>query len=255
MESLLAIAQYTIKEHIRHRIYLTVILFGIILLGGGVIISSLALEEQTRMMLNLGLGGIEFLALIVVLFVTVNLVLGEMESKSIYLVLSHPVERWQYIGGRFLGTLAALIGGILLMAVLHVGSLKLLGWKMEAFYPIAILCSIAKISVVGALALLISLITTSTASSMTLTGFLWVLGHFTSELKFMSDKSANPLLKAVSDFLGYVAPNFSYFNYRDFWHAATLPPTVWFAWLGIYSLSYVGVALFLASWLFSKKEF
>lgn len=255
MESLLAVAGYTLKEHIRNRIYLTVVLFGVILLGGGFIISALAVEEQTRMMVDLGLGGIEFLALIAVLFVTVNLVLEEMETRSVYLVLSHPIERWRYIVGRFSGTLVALILGILFMAALHLGSLKLLGWSLQLFYPIAILCSIAKIAVVGALALLISLITTSTASSMTLTGFLWVLGHFTSELRYMSDRSANPLVKALAEFLGYVAPNFSYFNYRDFWQAAVTPPSIWFGWLGLYSAAYIGTALFLTSWVFSKKEF
>ncbi len=255
MESLLAVAQYTLKEHIRNKIYFTVVLFGIILMGGGVVISALAVEEQTRMMLDLGLGGIEFLALLAVLFVTVNLVLTEMETRSVYLILSHPVERWQYIVGRFAGTLAALVCGMLIMAVLHVGSLKLMGWKLELFYPIAVLCSIAKIAVVGSLALLISLITTSTASSMTLTGFLWVLGHFTSELRYMSERSANPLVKAVAEFLSYVAPNFGIFNYRDFWQATVTPPAIWFGWLALYSVSYVGIALFLTSWSFSKKEF
>jgi ABC-type transport system involved in multi-copper enzyme maturation permease subunit len=255
MESLIAVAQYTLKEHIRNRVYLSVVLFGFILIGGSVVISSLAVEEQVRMMVDVGLAGIEFLALITVLFVTVNLVLEEMESRSIYLILSHPVERWHYIVGRFVGTITALIFGMLIMALLHIGSLYLVGWRMEAFYPQVILCSMLKIAVVGSLALLISLITTSTASSMTLTGFLWVLGHFVSELKFMSEKSANPLVKAVCELLQYVAPNFSYFNYRDFWRAAVLPPASWFGWMGLYAFSYVGIALFLTSWIFSKKEF
>lgn len=255
MESLLAIAHYTIKQHIRHRIYLTVILFGIILMMGSVIISSLAVEQQLRMILDVGLGGIEFLALLMVLFVTVNLVLEEMESRSVYLVLSHPVERWQYIVGRFVGTMTALLSGIVIMVVMHVMILFLFGWSLEMFYVIAILCSMLKICVVGALALLVSLITTSTASAMTLTGFLWVLGHFTSEMKFMAQKSANPLVKALVDFLQYVTPNFSYFNYRDFWQASTLPPASWFGWLAIYASCYVGGGLFLTSWIFSKKEF
>ncbi len=255
MESLLAIAHYTLKEHIRNRIYLSVIFFGFILIGSSMIISALAVEEQVRMMVDVGLAGIEFLALITVLFVTVNLVLEEMESRSLYLILSHPVERWQYIVGRFLGTIAALTAGMLMMALLHVGSLYLAGWRLEAFYPQAMLCAILKVIVIGALALLISLITTSTASSMTLTGFLWVLGHFTSEVQFMVERSQNPLVKAAGDFLHYVAPNFTYFNYRDFWRAATVPPPGWFAWMGVYSFCYVGISLFLTSWVFSKKEF
>ncbi len=255
METLLAVANYTLKQHVRNRVFLSVVLFGLVLVFGGVVISALAVEEQLRMMIDLGLSGIEFLALVTVLFVTVNLVLEEMESRSIYLILSHPIERWQYIVGRFLGTVTALTVGILVMALLHLGSLYLYGWRLEAFYPIAIVCSIFKIAVVSALALLISLITTSTASSMTLTGFLWVLGHFSSEIRFMAEKSANPLVKALSQFLEYVTPNFNYFNYRDFWNAAAIPPPAWFGWMATYSFSYLGIALFLTSWIFSNKEF
>ena len=255
MESLIAVATITLKEHIRNRIYLTVVLFGLLLIGAGAIISSLAVEEQVRMMLDVGLGGIEFLALLAVVFVTVNLVLQEMENRSLYLILSHPVPRWQYIVGRYLGTVMALAAGILLMGLLHVISLLLSGWTWEFAYAIALLICILKIAVVAALALLVSLITTSTSSAMTLTGFLWVMGHFTSELQFIGGKSANPLIKAGVQFFEYVAPNFSYLNYRDFWHATLTPSPAWFAWMVCYALSYIGVALFLTSWAFSKKEF
>ena len=255
MESLIAVAGITLKEHIRNRIYLTVVLFGLVLIGAGAVISSLAVEEQVRMMLDVGLGGIEFLALLAVVFVTVNLVLQEMESRSLYLILSHPVPRWQYILGRYLGTVMALAAGIVLMGVLHVGSLMLAGWTWQWAYPIALGISILKIALVASLALLVSLITTSTSSAMTLTGFLWVMGHFTSELKFIGDKSANPLVKAGIEFFQYVAPNFSYLNYRDFWHATLTPPSGWFGWMLLYVVSYTGVALFLTCWAFSKKEF
>lgn len=251
---MMAVIQYTLKEHIRHRVYLTVILFGLILLGSGMVISSLAVEEQLRMMINVGLGGIEFLALIAIIFVTVNLVLEEVESRSIYLVLSHPIERWQYIVGRYLGTVLALTLGILMMGALHVSSLFIHSWTWQSFYPVAIVCSIGKIAVVGSLALLISLITTSTASSMTLTGFLWVMGHFSSELGYMADRSANPLVKTAIWVFQHVSPNFSYFNFRDFWQATQTPPAAWFGWMFIYSVSYVIAALALTSWLFSRKE-
>jgi ABC-type transport system involved in multi-copper enzyme maturation permease subunit len=255
VESLIAVAAITLKEHIRNRIYLTVILFGLLLIGASVIISSLAVEEQVRMMLDIGLGGIEFLALLAVVFVTVNLVLQEMESRSLYLILSHPVRRWQYIVGRYLGTVAALAAGIVLMGALHVASLLLAGWTWEFGYLIALLMCILKIAVVASLALLVSLITTSTPSAMTLTGFLWVMGHFTSELTFIGEKSANPLVKAGLQFFQYVAPNFSYLNYRDFWHATATPPGPWFGWTACYVFSYIGVMLVLTSWAFSKKEF
>jgi ABC-type transport system involved in multi-copper enzyme maturation permease subunit len=254
MGNIFAIARYTLKEHIRHRVYLTVVLFGVILLGSGALISTLALEEQVRVMMDVGLGGIEFLALVAVLFVTVNLVLDEIQSRSIYLILSHPIERWEYIVGRFAGTASALAIGVLIMSVLHVGGLYLMDWTWKSSYLLMVVCIIMKISVVGALALLVSLVSTSTASSMTFMGFFWVMGHFSREMAFMAAKSSSPLIKVMSWVFQRVTPDFQYFNYRDFAHAAVAPPAAWFVWLMVYAVSYIAVALFLTSWLFSRKE-
>lgn len=255
MEGLFAVIHYTLKEHIRNRVYLILVLFGGILIGSALIVSSLALDQQVRMILDIGLAGIEFIALMTVIFITVNLVLVEMETRSIYLILSHPIERWQYILGRYLGTIIALLLGMLAMAIFHLGTLFLEGWAWNISYLVSLGASMAKIAVIGSLALFLSLCTTSSASAMSFTAFLWILGHFTGELRFMAEKSANPITKFLLWVVQEVAPNFSYFNYRDFWQAVQTPPPGWFAWMTVYTLCYIGTALLLSSWLFSKREF
>ena len=255
MDSILAIIRYTFKEHFRHRVFLTVLLFGLILLGGSLVVSALASESRLRLMTDLGLASIEFLSLIAVVFVTVNLILGEIESRTITLLLSHPIPRWQYVAGRFLGTLAAIALGMAVMAFLHVGMLRLYHWHWEPFYGIALLCMGAKVMTTGAVALLFSLFSTSAPALMTFTLFMWMAGHFSQEMKFLGEKSANPIVKALVSVFYYVAPNFSYFNYRDFAQAAQVPPFPWFAWVFLYAAGYTSVCLFLSQALFEKREF
>jgi ABC-type transport system involved in multi-copper enzyme maturation permease subunit len=201
------------------------------------------------------LAGIEFISLMAVVFITVNLVLVEMETRSIYLILSHPIERWQYIVGRYLGTIIALLMGMIIMALFHLITLFAEGWVWNISYLVSIVTSMGKIAIIGALALFLSLSTTSSASAMSFTAFLWVLGHFSSELKFMAEKSVNPLVKSVLWVTQQAAPNFSFFNYRDFWQAVQAPPPHFYSWMGIYTVCYIGTALLLSSWLFSKREF
>lgn len=255
MESLLGIVRYTFQEHFRHRIFLTVLLFGFILLGGALVVSALAVESRLRVMTDLGLAVIEFLSLIAVVFVTVNLVLGEIDSRTITLLLSHPLKRWQYLAGRFLGTLAAIGLGIVLMAVLHVGILYLYRWHWEPLYGIALLCASAKVMATGAIALFFSLFSTSAPASMTFTLFAWIAGHFSEEMRFLGEKSANPLIKAAIAIFYHLAPNFNYFNYRDFAQATQVPPSSWFAWLFLYAIGYTATCLFLAQLLFARREF
>ncbi len=255
MKTIRAIAGYTFKQHLRHRVYWTVGLFGLVLLGGSAVVSALAVEEQTRMMIDLGLAGIELLALLAVVFVTVSLVLEEVESRAITLILTRPVRRSEYLLGRYAGTLLSISLGMVAMAVLHVGVMALVGWWPQSFYAMALLCSLGKVMVVGSLALLLSLFSTSSASSMTFTIFFWILGHFSEELRFMGEKSDSGFVKAFIWFTAEITPDFSYYNYRDFWMAASLPPPSWFGWMVVYTFSYIGVCLFLSNFLFSQKEF
>jgi ABC-type transport system involved in multi-copper enzyme maturation permease subunit len=252
MSRLWSIARYTFQEHWRNRVYLTVLLFGVIVLGASLVISALAVEARTRMLYDLGLAAIEFISLITVVFVSVNLVLQEIESRTIYLLLSHPLPRWQYLTGRYLGTVAAIWTGMLAMGALHAGLLAWMGPLDGGQYALAWFCAAMKIQLVGALALLLSLFASSAPTAMALTLFLWITGHFSSELRFLAERSSLAV-KALAHTLIYVSPNFSYFNFRDF--QAMPPGPDWFLWLASYGLAYTLACLLLSNALFSRREF
>lgn len=254
MVNIFAISGYTIKQHLRHKVYLTVILFGLILIFGSLVISSLS-TGRIRMLINLGLSSIEFLALITIIFATVNLVLEEIESHTIYLMLTHPINRLEYLLGRYIGTIISIALGMIFMMILHLGVLYTVGWRWQNFYIIAWLCSLGKIVVMSAIALLFSLFSTSAVSSMSFTILVWILGHFSEELKFLGEKSGNVLIGIIAWVIYNITPNFSYYNYRDFWAAAQTPPASWFGWMAVYTLAYTGVCLVLSNFLFSQKEF
>ena len=255
IEPILAIAGYTIKEHVRNRVFQLVYLFMAVLVAGALVVSALAQDQRLRMMMDAGLAGMELIALIGILFVTVNLVREESESRSIYLLLSRPLDRWQYILGRYLGTLSAVGAGIVLMTLVHAAALLFFGWRPDGIYATALLCTFGKIAVMGGLALFLSLATTSTPSATAFTLFLWILGHFSVEIHFLVEKAHNPFVKGVGWLVGHAAPDFVFFNYRDFMDAAIVPSGEWFAWLAVYAFGYTAATLFFSSWIFSQREF
>ena len=144
MQTISAVFTYTFKEHVRHKAWLSSALFGFILLGGALVISALGADERARLMLDLGLAGIEAITLVSIVFLTVNLILQEIESRAIYLILTHPISRADYLLGRFLGTLAAAALGMAVMAALHVVLLRVYGWWEPARYLAALACMLGK---------------------------------------------------------------------------------------------------------------
>jgi ABC-2 type transport system permease protein len=254
METIRAVFAYTLKEHLRHKVWLSSALFGLILLAGGVVVSALAADERARMMLDLGLAANEAIALVSIVFLTVHLILQEIESRAVFLILTHPVRRSHYLLGRFLGTFAAVGLGVLAMGAVHAAALLPFGGFPAGPYAIALACSLAKIAVMGALSLLLSLALTSEAAAMSFALFLWTLGHFTSEIRFIADRSGSSALKTALVAFASAAPDFARLNYRDFW-SGPLPGGEWLAWAALYALAYCAACLALAVQVFEQKEF
>jgi hypothetical protein len=106
----------------------------------------------------------------------------------------------------------------------------------------------------GALSMLLSLALTSEAAAMAFTVFLWTLGHFSSEMRFLADRSGSAFLKTTLIAFSHAAPDFAHFNYRDFWHHQP-PPAAWLMWAALYALAYTAACLALSVQLFEQKEF
>jgi len=189
-----------------------------------------------------------------VVFSAVTLVLEEMETKTIYLVLTRPVSRATYLTGRYLGLLFAVYCGMLVMALMHVTLLKFKGWEFVMRYPLAILLSAGKITIIGSISLFFSLFSTSAVSSISFTIFFWVLGHFTEEISFLSSKITNVGLKVVLKIAYFLTPNLQFFNLKDFWEVPHIVGSWLFIPLG-YCVAYSAFCIAMSILVFKKKEF
>lgn len=254
MRTIQAVFAYTVKEHLRHKAWLSAALFGFVLLAGGMVVSAIAQDERSRFMLDLGLSANEIIALVSMIFLTVHLILQEVESRAVYLILSHPVRRSDYLLGRFLGTLFSVGAAMALMGAAHWLVLQLFGGVPLGKYMTAWACSFGKTAVMGALSLLLSLALTSEAAAMAFSVFFWILGHFSSEMRFLAERSGNAALKTSITAFSHAAPDFAHFNFRDHWHGAQAGDA-WLLWAGVYVAGYCAACLALSVQIFEQKEF
>lgn len=254
METTRAVFTYTLKEHLRHKVWLSAALFGLALLAGGLVASALGQEERGRLMLDLGLAANEGLALVSAVFLTVHLILQEIESRAVFLILTHPVRRWEYLLGRYLGTVAAVGAAMLGMGAAHWLSLLPFGGAAPGAYAAVLGLAVAKMAVMSALALLLSLALTSEAAAMAFAGFFYILGHFAPELRFLAQKSGSSAVKALMTAFSHAAPDFSRLTPRELWNGG-LPDAAWFGLAFLYAAAYVVACLALSTQVFEQKEF
>lgn len=249
-----AVALATAREHARRRSYLLVLVFGAVLVGAGLLTSTLASDERVRVLLDAGLASIEAIALLTAVLSCATLVLDDVDSRVSHLVLCRPAPRSAYVVGRWAGVMVAVATAMAAMAVLHLGALALSGWSWRWAYPAALAASGLKVAMTAALALAVSLVTTSSASALTVTGFLWVLGHFGDELKALGERSGSPLVGMVLGVGRVVVPDLGILSVRELWGAASWPGPSWWAGAVCYLVLYTAACLAASSWLFERRE-
>lgn len=117
MNRVLAIAFNTFKEAVRNRILYIILFFALILIGASGIAASLAISDKTRIVKNLGFASINLFGVAIAVFVGVSMVYNELEKRTIYTIVSKPIDRWQFLLGKYFGLLLTIYVNILIMTM------------------------------------------------------------------------------------------------------------------------------------------
>jgi ABC-type transport system involved in multi-copper enzyme maturation permease subunit len=122
---LLIIAKNTLTETLRQPVYAVIIAFSLFLFFMSPSIAMYSMDEDIKMLRELGLSTLVLTGLFIAIFSATAAVTEEIETKTITTVLSKPVGRPTFILGKFLGVTAAVVlahyicTSALLMAVRH----------------------------------------------------------------------------------------------------------------------------------------
>lgn len=244
------------QENFRSRFYLLAVAFGVVFLYMSLLLGVLAQEQEVRVLVDFGLALIELIGLAGGLYASATVFLREMETKTIYLILTRPVSRGEFLLGRYLGILLSVGASMLLMAAMHVTILLAKGWHPTPLYALALLGSFVKVAITTALGAFLALFSSSALTALGIAAILWTLGHFLPELRFMiawgSPKPAIAPLTALT----YVVPDLQIFNLRDRLTGAPSAPAELGVWRQLgYACVYAGAWLGLARLWIGKKEF
>lgn len=254
MKQIFSIIKYTLRQNIRNRVYYILVVFAIAIIFVTTLLSVLGGDQPVRILLDFGLSSIELFGLLLVIFAGVSLLLEEIESKTVYLMLIRPIPKWYYVIGRYLGLLVSVYLAMVTMYAMHFAMLLIKGWAFNPVYFVSIFSSMVKIAIIGSVAVFFSLFSTSQSSSLVFTFFLWILGHFAQEIKFLTNKLQFAPVKILLKIFYLVIPNLQYFNWRDF-IGSGITMSYWFAGAIVYAVIYCLACLMLSIFLFNKKEF
>lgn len=250
ISQLMTLCFYTIVDNIRQRLFYTMFLFGVLLFGAAGLLSAIGGEQRLRVLKDLGIFSSEFIALITTLFLGTSFFYDEIENRSIYLILTRPVKKSMYIIGRYLGVLLSTVLLLFLMYLLNLAIVGLSGGEFTQLDIVLFIFSAQKIAAITTIAIFFTILTTSKVTAMSFTFFIWLLGHFSLELDFLSKLAASGVLRIISFIVNILVPHLYKFSLPE--EGVTLGHLLLTA---LYTLLYVSSYIIATVFLFRKKEF
>ena len=214
MNKILAIAVNTFRESIRDRVYYSLLIFAVLMLCFSMVLGNLTLGDPVKIVKDFGLGAISLFGTLIAIFVGIGLVYKEMEKKTIYLILSKPVGRGQFLLGKYMGLSITLIIEVVVMSL---GLFLLLMLVYEQPVPWILFKAIIPIWFELQLMLAVALMF-SAWSSPFLSGLftlsIFIIGHLTKDLVVLAGNSEDSNFQMLANVLYYVFPNLENLNFK-----------------------------------------
>jgi ABC-type transport system involved in multi-copper enzyme maturation permease subunit len=251
-----SIARNTFREAVRDRVLYNLVLFVLLLTGAAVFLGELSGGFKQKIIVDLGLSAMLLFGVFIAIFVGVGLVYKEIERRTVYAIFAKPVGRAEFLIGKYLGLCLTLLVNVLVMgagvtmALVYVSR----GWDPLALriWP-AILLIYVELMILTAIALLFSCFS-SPALSALLTFFVFIIGHFSADLKSLAN-SMGGAARWLFTALYYLLPNLANLSFITPAAHGQLPAAQNVAVTVLYSLVYIVVVLAAASMIFSRRNF
>jgi Cu-processing system permease protein len=246
----------TFREIIRDKILYNILMISVILLGLGFLASKMTFVRPDRIVLDFGISAISLSSVAIAILIGSGMINRELERRTIFLALSRPIYRFQFITGKFFGlTLVLMLNWILLCSTF----LLILGMssaEVNNFHPtlfIALVLLLCQSVMMAGVSVFISTFSTTSLSAVMSVG-VFLIGNNITQIHVITSRMHRGLGQLGLDTLSFIIPNLEYFNLGT---KVTygIPVALSFLAIGVgYSLIVSVLAILLAGIFIHNKE-
>jgi ABC-type transport system involved in multi-copper enzyme maturation permease subunit len=251
----LAIAQQTLREALRRRVMWVFLIIGVFLIALGPIFGFLSPKDSQTVLRSLGLAAILLAGLFITIVTCIYLIPVEIERRTIYTVLSKPVQRYEFVLGKFLGGFATVFVNIAAMGIVFLLMIYLQEKRIPTEMTKGVTMTFFQMMLLAALTIFFSTFTTPVVNFFLSFG-IFLVGNLSSVTESLTTKS-NPVVRGAGVAIHYLLPNFGNFNIQN----SLIRPTTEIANEALflrnnifYAIIYSSVLLVLAILIFDRRE-
>jgi Cu-processing system permease protein len=205
-----AIALNTFREAARIRV-----LYGIVVLVIGanllaLVLGQMSIHEEARVARDIGLAGISLFGSLTAIFLGVFLLYTEVQRRTIHAIVSKPIERWEFVVGKYLGMAVVLTILVALFGVAMILMLTLQHVGVSSAVCKALVLAWFEVLTVAAIAIFFSSFSTPFLSGIFALA-MWVIGRVTPDIQ-NAISHGTPWIKTTARIALEIVPDIHLFS-------------------------------------------
>ncbi|MCP4681867.1 MAG: ABC transporter permease [Desulfobacterales bacterium] len=267
MNKIFLIAWITFKDSIRSRALYGIFIFGLLLFTANIIITGMFTWELGKVAVDVGLSVVSFSGLVIIFFLSINTVSNDIDRRTIYMILSRPINKLQYILGKYIG-----LGMIVLLSSAILGccaavSVRLSTFGAEGYVPLhfswptfflGLTFLTMSLLIMLAIALFWVCVATHPFTAVLLSILSYFIGQNVENVKNIISANTvfakNVMLVKVTDYVSWVFPNLAAFDLKTTAAYGLPVDAAYMIWVAMYGLAYISICLALSVLIFQRRE-
>ncbi len=248
------IATNTFKEIVRNKFLYLILFFAFVFIVFSISLWKLTIWDDQKIIVDFWLAMIEIFWIVGVLFVWSQLLFKEIEWKTIFLILSKPIKRYEFIVGKFLGFSGTIFLIILLQSILFLAVLIMKDIAIDYLIVWSLIFTFFKLEI---LLWIVFFLSTFMSNMLTILVALMVyfLSHSFSLLLTMAERTKNEIVVYFTQGLQLIFPPLEALNIKDVIGNFREFSINFFIFNSFYSIVYLAIILVLTVLIFERKKF
>ncbi len=232
------------------------------------VVITLFMRDIVKVAVDLSLSTVSFTGLLALLFIGVNLFGKDLDKRTIYMVISRPVSRSEYLVGKFIGIVLLALSVVVFLGLLSIVPVimsKRFYYYTEArfdwwIYFIVVIYIFIKLVVVSSVITLFASFTSNSFIALVLSLVVYIIGQSTEGVRILlasrvEKVDANPMLSYMVEAAYYIFPNISAFDLKmQAAHGLSISSS-YIIWTALYAVFYIVIALSIGALAFRRREF
>lgn len=215
VDKLFLISKYTFKEIIKSKILYVTLLLGLAIVVMTYVATEFTYGVPEKVAQDFGLGLLSLSSVGIAIFMGATLLTKELDSRTVYMVISRPVPRWVFITGKILGLAGVLVTNIAILAIMTILCASWLGGNASGLLYLAVFFTVLECLLLLLLVVFFSLITSPILASV-ISLIIWLLGHAVKESQSLLFVKNRPFFKSVLEVYHIILPGFYKLNLKDY---------------------------------------